>query len=100
MPAAQGKPKTVVISTDDLDEPLPLHLNTEYRLVINEAPEPIAHLRLGLTNYLNKMPLKNAEYQLDGCGRTLTGHTDAAGVITHYQVPAGYYRLKVAGREY
>jgi hypothetical protein len=100
MPAAQGKQKTVAVSSDDLDQPLQLYLNTDYRLVINEAPDPIAHVRLVLTNYLDKMPLKNVDYQLDGCGTTLSGRTDDAGTITHYQVPAGYYRLKVAGREY
>jgi hypothetical protein len=100
MAGSNGGRETITLSSDDLGTPIELRPNTEYRLVLKEEPAPIANLNLVVTNYLDKAPLEDLEYQLEGCGRTFTGRTRKGGTISHSQVPAGYYRLGIAGRRY
>jgi hypothetical protein len=100
MADSSGRPETVTFSIDDLGTPIELGVNQSYRLVFEEEPDPIAHLNLVLTNYVDKMPVEGIGYEIEGCGEKLSGQTRKGGVISHKRVPAGCYRLKVQDRQY
>jgi hypothetical protein len=100
MAGSNEKRETIRLSPDDLGTPIQVELNTTYRLVLQDDEAPIAHLNLAVVNYVDKTPLEDMEYELEGCGCKRAGRTRKGGAIVHTQVPAGGYQLSIGGRKY
>ena len=74
--------------------PLSLYTGKFFRIKFKN-PASIGHLNLVVFNQRNNLALSREGFRLEGNGQNFTGSTDAKGVITCLNVPAGYYELKM-----
>ena len=94
------KRETIRLMPDDLGQPIEVELNTSYRLILQEEEPPVGTLNLLIFNYVDKMPLEDVQYELDGGGNKLAGRTRKGGAIVRTQVPAGVYELSIGSHRY